>query len=250
MLIKLYNSWKRAKGVFVRPRLHIYFGKWRSDPSLPMWRRGPLIYLFRRKNLYKYTYYLKDSVMIYTGTKTFKLGDKEYESKCYNWAARHKLPGKLKRDTLMWKSDIRKKLKKWHLSWLPPVINLPLWMQFHIVNLDVMWKTKFDEIRYEYPPQFSIIAFGLSLTFTLHCPTKDKYANDDHYWESLLNYIFDKEPSIGKAVETAGVWSILNDDGTRTDYAALRPEFLEPYWHFEYRHAIRTLEAQTKHKIL
>ena len=91
-LIKLYDIWEKAKDTFVKPSLRVYFGKWRNDPNLPVWRSGPSIWLIPRK--YRYTnsgiaHILKDSVMICTGEVPYKWGDKEYKSKCYEWVPKH-----------------------------------------------------------------------------------------------------------------------------------------------------------------
>lgn len=243
-MCKLYKTWKHAKGVFVKPSLHVYFGRWIKDPNLPCWRNGPIIFLCGKHKLSDYAYRVCNSVLYCEGLTKDGI-------KSYRWSTCHKLPGKLKREQFVWRKPIREKLKKWHLGWIPPVIYLPIWLRFHIVNLDVVWKTKFDEIRYEYPPQFSIIAFGLSLTFTLHYPTPhDRFANDDHYWESLLNYVYGDNPTVANAVRKTGVWCTLNDDDSKTYYAALRPEFLEHIWLFEYYHTLRSMATKYKEGIL
>ena len=41
-MLKLYKTYNKAKDVFVKPKLMWYFGKWRHDPCLPVWRRGPI----------------------------------------------------------------------------------------------------------------------------------------------------------------------------------------------------------------
>lgn len=226
-MIKLYNTWEKVKDTFVKPSLKVYFGKWKNDPNLPVWRGGPSIWLVRKQ--YRFfnnskVYTVKDSTRIYTGEVPYKFGDKEYKSKCYEWAPKHKLPGKLKAGDHVWNRNIRKKLKKWHLSWIPPVIKLPSWTRFYIINYDVDWKTKWGYARYEYPPQFSIIAFGLSLTFTLHCPIKSKYSSDDSYWESILTHLyFNQSGELKETIEQTGIWRRFNDD---TYYFALRPTYI------------------------
>ena len=252
-LIKLYNTWEKAKDVFVKPSLRVYFGKWRNDPNLPVWRRGPLLYVCKRKNLCRYTHQVKDSVMIFTGTRKFKYGDKEFESKCYDWVPKHKLPGRLRCGDTVWNSNIRKKLKKWHLSWLPPIIKLPIWMKFHIVNLDLGWKTKWDTYRYEFPPQFTIIAFDLSLSLTLHCPVKNEFACDDHYWEAILNHLYaNKSGRLKETIESTGIWSTwkCKDSDNRTDYFAVRPEYIAPQHLEEYYAAISEIKAQKERVVL
>lgn len=245
-LIKLYNTWEKAKDTFVKPSLRVYFGKWRNDPNLPVWRRGPSIWLIPRRYRYSNSseaYTVKDTVMIPAGEASYKYGDKEYKTKCYEWVPNHKLPGKLKAGNYVWNRKIRKKLKKWHLSWLPPIIKLPIWMKFHIVNLDLGWKTKWDDYRYEFPPQFTIIAFGLSLSFTLHSPIQNDFACDDHYWESILNYIYgNKSGTLKEAIEHTGIWNFCGDDKKDISFFAVRPGYITPQHLEEYYAAVSEIK--------
>lgn len=250
-IIKLYNTWEKAKDIFVKPSLKVYFGKWRNDPNLPVWRRGPIIYICGRKNLFKYTHEVKDTVLIYTGTKKFKYGDKEIESKCYSNVPKHKLPKKLKCGETVWNSVIRRKLKKWHLNWIPPMICLPTWLRFHIINLDLGWKTKYDDCRYEFPPQFSIIAFSLSLTFTLHSPLQNDFCCDDHYWECILNYLYrNKLDSLKEVIEDTGIWNSWGKDKNSVSYFAVRPEYITKEYLKEYYKATEEIKKKIKKVIL
>lgn len=245
MRIKLYNTWEKVKDTFVKPSLKVYFGKWKSDPNLPMWRRGPTIYLCPRKKFIKNCYTLRDSVLIFTGTKKLSQGNKEYDIETYK-RSKHTLPKGLISGDYMWNSSIRRKLKMWHLDWVKPVIHLPSWMRFYIVNRDVGWKTKWDYISYEFPPQFSIIAFGLSLTFTLHCPIKSKYSSDDSYWESILTHLYlNKSGKLKETIEQTGIWHRFKDD---THYFALRPTYIVHDKQPEYYAATSEIKAENTDK--
>ena len=248
-MIKLYNTWRRAKDTFAKPRLKVYFGKWSKDPNLPVWRTGPPIYLCRRKNLLKNCYFLKTGVSIVTGTRKMKWGAQEYECQVYD-TTYHKLPGNLRTGQYMWNRDIRKKLKKWHLSWVKPVMYLPMWLKFKIINLDVGWKTKWDDVRYEYPPQFSIIAFGLSLTFTLHCPVSKDYCHDDSYWESILTHLYLNKPrELKETIDECGIWRRVGDEGN-TEYFSVRPEFIIQAKQEEYYAATSEIKARYIHRTI
>lgn len=154
-MIRLYNTWEKVKDIFVKPSLKVYFGKWRNDPNLPVWRTGPIIHLCKSKSIY-----------------------------------------------------------------------LPIWMRFYIVNQDVAWKHKWDYVSYEFPPQFSIIAFGLSLTFTLHCPVSKDYCHDDSYWGSILTHLYlNKSGELKETIDECGIWRRVGDEG-RTEYFSVRPEFI------------------------
>ena len=126
-------------------------------------------------------------------------------------------------------------------------------MKFHIVNLDLGWKTKWDDYRYEFPPQFTIIAFGLSLSLTLHCPVKNEFACDDHYWEAILNHLYaNKSGRLKETIESTGIWSTwkFKDGDNRTDYFAVRPEYIAPQHLEEYYAAISEIKAHKEKVIL
>lgn len=252
-LIKLYDTWEKVRNIFVKPSLKVYFGRWRNDPNLPVWRRGAHIYLIGRK--YRgfdnsKVHILRDRVMIYTGEAPFTFGDKTYTTKCYDWAHKHKLPGKLKVGQYVWNRKIRKRLKKWHLSWISPIIELPLWTRFHIVNLGLGWKTKYDDVRYEFPPQFSIIAFGFSLTFTLHSPVWNNFCNDSSYWEAILVHLYEnKSGTIKETIKRGGVWR-KTSDGKSCYYFSVRPEFFMPRYLKEYYAACSELRFKDDRIVL
>jgi len=194
-MIKLFQTYKKAKEFFVRPNIHFSFGRWRKNNCLPVWRRGPIIRI--GKHPYKLNsncYEVKNRVMIFTGYSTWKdSSGKERQSKCYDWAATHKLPGGLKPGDNVWKRDTRKKLRKYHLSWIKPKYQLPIWLSFYIFNHDIGWKTKWGDTRYEWPPQFTIVFFGLAFSIWLSAPKCEcEHCHQDGYWEGVIDYGFYK----------------------------------------------------------
>lgn len=241
-MFNLYNTWKRAKNMFVKPSLKVYFGKWKNDPNLPMWRTGAIIYLTKRSALNSKTHIVKDSVMIPNGFVDWEYCGTKSKIQQYCWTPKHKLPGKLKAGNYVWNSKIRRKLRKWHLSWIPPVIYLPIWTRFRIINQDVMWKYKYDDIRYEFPPQFTIVVFGLSLTFTLHSPIYNEFASDDRYWEAILNHIYEnKSGSLKETIELCGIWTRLAKSEVK-NYFSVRPEYITSNYLEEYYAAISEIK--------
>ena len=109
----------------------------------------------------------------------------------------------------------------------------------------MVWKTKYDDIRYEYPPQFSIVFFGLSLTFTLHCPTEDTYCYDDSYWEAILIHLYrNKSGNLKETINEAGSWHRYSDD---VHYFAVRPEYIVKEKQEEYYAAVSDLNAKSEH---
>jgi hypothetical protein len=248
-MCKLYNTWKRAKDLFVRPSFEVYFGNWRNDPEA-IGPCGLKIYIWPRRKLSKYTHIAYNSTMIKVGTKPWSFGDKVYTSDVYE-SSKHKLPKGITPCMLVWNSNIRRKLRKWHLSWIPPVIFLPWWMVCCIRDLDVRWKPKYDDVRYEFPPIFSIRMFGLSLTFSLHAPSKDELSMDDHYWEAILTYIHsDKKYSMQELIEACGTWTKYKDGNEYATYFALRPEYIRKERLEEYYAAVSEIKAKKNKEIL
>lgn len=149
-MIKIYRTYNKVKDIFKKPIIKWYIGKWQHSPGLPVWRRGNTIYLA-------------------------KYG--EYESE-WNYA---------RMINCSW-TDLGKKNHPILSKLFKPIYQLPIWLSFYIFNLDVQWKTKWDEYRFERPPQFTIVLFGYCLTIWLQNPT-GKVEYDDDYWEAILYYI-------------------------------------------------------------
>ena len=154
--MKFLKLYRKHKNVFVKPKLKWYIGSWKNEPNLPVWRRGPRIRLTKSigwSKGYK-AYYPKSRVQVFEG-----YSDREYNGrkiKKYGWSD-HKLPGKLNEYEPVWNRIIRKKLRKWHLSWIPPVIQLPIWLSFHFFDHDITYKSKWSEWRYEYPAHITLV---------------------------------------------------------------------------------------------
>ena len=105
----------------------------------------------------------------------------------------HRLPNGLKPGQYVWSSNIRKKLRKFGLGWIPPCIELPRWLRFGIENVPLGWKTKWDEYSYEHPAMWSIFFFGFSFNISVHAPivnSDNKFYrhDDDSYWEGILMF--------------------------------------------------------------
>lgn len=240
-LIKIYNTWREAKDIFVKPSLKCYFGKWIMDPCLPMWRRGPVVPILGWRRTRKYCYQLKNSEKVFEGYSEWR----GQQIKKYGWST-HKLPCNLHNWDWMWRPNIRRKLRKYHLGWIKPVYTLPIWMSFHIYNHDVIWKTKYDEIRYEFPPQFTVVFFGLSLSFWLKCPVNNEFAWDGHYWEAILNHIYkNKTGTLKETIELTGIWSKLGKSKEENiRYFSIRPDFITDKYLEEYYAAVSEIKRE------
>jgi hypothetical protein len=179
MLIKLYETYNKVKDVFKKPVLKFSACKWQGSGFLPVWRHGNMIYFGKQHQEY------------FTNWNYARLVSSEWTGL-----------GKQKHPIL---SRIFK-----------PVYQLPIWLSFYIFNHDMYWKTKYDEYRFEYPPQFTIVLFGWSFNWWLINPTGDvKY--DADYWESILNYLeYKDDPNWKEKVnKSMGQWKC--SDGSIRD---------------------------------
>lgn len=245
--IKLYETYNKVKKVFIKPKLHCKFGLWRNDHCLPVWRRGPTIRIFSNKFIYKHSYIVRNWVNI----TEYKKGDKMKNGEIAKWNIgtfnQHKLPGNLKDWDRVWNRDFRNKLKKWHLNWIKPSYQLPIFFAFHIFNHDFYWKTKWTsyDFRYEYPPQFTIVAFGLSLSFWLKFPGNDAF-NEDQYWEGILHYLYGKRPlELKSAISACSKWErILPGTDMKYSHWGFEKIFLKPEYWKEYDKCIEQLETE------
>lgn len=203
--IKMYDTYNKVSHVFKKPKLYWRFGSWRKDPCLPVWRRGPYI------KLIKYNYNdVTWGVVGKSKPKRYKIGGK------WTWSSPTDIKG------YMWSEDYKKrhpiisKLFK-------PNYQLPIWLSFYVFNHDMIWKTKWDDYRFEFPPQYTIVLFGYSLSFWLRNPIGS--SRDDLYWESMLWYI-DKN-NLKDAFNECTVWM---DMGSKEYIFPFNPAQLkEPY---------------------
>lgn len=231
-MIKLYKTYNKAKDVFVKPKLHWKFGLWKHDPCLPVWRRGPIIDI--GGSTYKANakcYQVKNSVNIYDGEREYTRMDGSTATYKVYKTVYHKLPNNLNQFDIVWK---RKYRKKWWAKIIPARLRLPIWLAFHIFNRDVTFKTKWTEydIRYEYPPQFTIVFFSLSLSFWLYPECKSETDSPDHYWESLLTYIYGEHAGdLLQTVIDCGKW-IQSKNNKDTEFFALSKNYIKPE-HYE-----------------
>lgn len=87
-------------------------------------------------------------------------------------------------------------------------------MNFKFTNRDIIWKTKWDEYRYEFPAILSMTLFGFEFGVTSF--------DDDDYWESLLTW--HSCENVEELDGIMGKWHHLNSD---TYEYRLNPEFLK-----------------------
>lgn len=158
---KLYQDYLPVKDVFEEPHLRCQIGRWRRDNCLPVWRRGRIIRTFTNWNNVR-------QVFVEVPKK--------------KWASR-------------WDWKWTREFKRKHpiRSLLKPFYTLPIWLAFFKFNHGMFWKTKWEDYRYEFSPQFTLVFFGLSISFWLW------QEGHDDYWEAILYYTDPAEMS-GRAV--------------------------------------------------
>lgn len=245
-MIKLYKTYNKAKDVFVKPKLHWKFGLWRHDPCLPVWRRGPIINI--GGSIYKANakcYQVKNSVSIYDGEREYTRMDGSTATYKVYKTSYHKLPNNLNRFDIVWKREYR---KKWWAKIIPARLNLPIWLAFHVFNRDVTFKTKWTicDFRYEFPPQFTIVFFGLSLSFWLYPECKSETDSPDHYWESLLIYLYgERAGDLLQTIIDCGKW-IQSKNNKDTEFFALSKNYIKPKYYEIYDEAIELYDELIK----
>lgn len=236
--MKLFKEYNKVKKYFVKPKMNFFIGKWRNNPCLPVWRRGVVITLGKHKDLYK----VRNSVQIKTKTApwTDETG-KIHKYDCYKNGVRHKLPSYVDRWDYTFIRPIRKKLKKLGLGFLRPHYFLPIWTAFHIFDLGIMWKTKWEhnDIRFEYPPSFTIVFFGLSFSIWLSAPDPKDILNGEGYWLGILgmNYSDISDDKMYNAIITAGKWRNEN----KLEYALIET-YIKPKYRNYYNRTINKIE--------
>ena len=208
--MKMFKTYMKARKAFKWPKMHVFIGPWKRSPCLPMWRRGNVIRLCKKKNI---KYYFNNTAMNFIKDKNGKIIISKHKVNHDSYCDR----------------KIRKKLKKLHLSWIPVEIQLPLWLSFYWFDMDVCWKTKYDEIRYEFPPQCTLVLFGFCISLWLNPMYRKEewWLSNYHYWECLLNYVYeDKCPkTINGMIKFMGLWHRSSKDGDYC-YRALQKEYI------------------------
>lgn len=233
-MFNLFKTYNKVKDVFVRPKIKFRIGLWKKMCGLPMWRRGKIIRIAK-----PHQYHIpKDFVYI----KQYNAGDTMKDGTIINYnryvRIKHKLPNGVK--GCVWNHNIRKKLRRCGLDWIKPYYVLPHWLAFHIFDLDVISKWKEDEIVYEFSPQFTIVFFGIAFHVTLQVPLEDEYDCEEHYWDSLLCFLYQKEcnQNITDTLNFCGKWNSYKADEEDMTYFQLRKSHIKPEYHEEYDMAV------------
>lgn len=123
------------------------------------------------------------------------------------------------------------------------VITLPKWMTFRIINNDFQSKWKYDEARFERGGYFSIVLFGIALTFYLEVPLDDegKY-HEDEYYEFVMEYLGGRNSgNVKQCIKNMGIITQHSVEYGERKYPAMRKEWFLPLYHRVYDVAIEEL---------
>lgn len=102
-----------------------------------------------------------------------------------------------------------------------PYYRIPYYLSCYWFNHGLVWKLKFDEYRFEYPPAMTLVLFGFSISIWLTPPNKH---SDYDYWESILWYIELKDIKLVK--EQMGSWKTYQNGEYVTAREACSDDFL------------------------
>lgn len=178
---KFLYTYKQSKNDFIKPKFHLFFGKWKYEYNLPIWRRGNIIRF--TKNYGDYTEQWNYAKLI--NSQWTEQGKKHH--------------------------PILSKLVK-------PSYMLPIWLSFYYFNNDITYKTKYtdDDFCYEFPSHITIVFFGLCFSITAYMPKQNKedFTTNDDYWTSMLTYQF-YNGDLETTNNTLGYYTDINNNGIK-----------------------------------
>lgn len=196
----MYNTYEKVSDVFIEPQLNFWHGNFIKIPySVP--HKCNNVITMHKKILHKYTHYVVSSHQIKIGEQEYKRNDgSTYTIPVYK-SSSHKMPGGLHSYGLVWNHNVRHLLNKFCLGFIKPSYTLPTWLTFEIINNDVLSKLKYDDIVFEYHPQFTIILFGYAFSWWLTPPKASEHDFEDNYWESILYYLHNYDKDLYKTMD-------------------------------------------------
>ena len=206
----MLKEYKKVKKIFKHPQVHLFFGFWQT-PSWVIKLEQWLINNSDKENTFKYRAakvldkifgrYANPCLPIWRRGNTFRLFSNH---QTYSFDQNNR--------GYVWQPDFQEKLNKWHLSWLKPSYELPIWLSAYFFSFDMMWKWKYDDVRYEFPPQITFMLFNLSFSIWWTQPKTNEGGYDTMYWESILNYTYKYLDTLkGKSVDMASQLIGLSD---------------------------------------
>lgn len=127
---------------------------------------------------------------------------------------------------------------------------LPYWLKFEYDSYDVIYKYKWNQVRFEYPPKMSLVLFGISLSIWLKPPTDDIEAMEYAYWESLINWSENENRWTSRFKEhlvKSGYWS-GNTCNVTVGVMSVRKEWVKPEFYTSWEIAKSVINKQAKER--
>lgn len=223
----MLEEWKKARSLFKKPTPKFYFGFW-SVPSL-IGKMGSYCLEHKDEDTLKKRIcgWLSVHCKTFPGLPVWRRGNTIR-------IFRNKQMYEYSKGGYIWQPEFEEKLKKLHLSWLKPSYELPVWLSFYLFKIDMCWKWKYDDVRYEFPPQITLVLFNIAFGIVWVAPraNKDDIGNDDMYWESILNYNhkFEDKDSVNLVFELSdyvGYWTRCSDKDNYEITWTLKPCYLK-----------------------
>lgn len=148
--------------------------------------------------------------------------------------------------------DFQIKMRKW-FPWFPTkaiLIKLPNILTFRIINRDFASKWKYDNPCFETRGYFSIVFFGIALTFYLEIPldNEDKY-HEDEYYEFMMEYLNGVDAGdLKECIKQMGTITQHTKQYGKRKYPGFRKEWLKPEWYPTFVIAQREMEIKNSDK--
>lgn len=176
---KLYYEYNQVSDIFKEPFIKCFIGKWRSCPGLPVYRGAKTLWLANHRKQY------------------IRLLDNESTSQ---WMY-HNDSDKRIWWVPVWTESYKKK-HPYFTKFFKPTYKLPYWTSCGFWSNKLMWKWKYDDVRFEFNPQMTLVLFGYCVSIWLKAP----YEYDYDYWESILTYLYKCDKDLEKTKKDMGGW--------------------------------------------
>lgn len=141
------------------------------------------------------------------------------------------------------------KMRKWFPKFPSKIIRfrLPNFFTFRVINRDFASKWKYDNPCFEQKGYFSIVMFGIALTFYLEVPldNEDKYYEDEYY-EFIMEYLNGIDAGdLKESIKQMGTVTQHTKKWGERKYPAFRKEWLRPEWYKTYDIAVAEMERES-----
>ena len=129
-------------------------------------------------------------------------------------------------------------------------LKLPNVLTFRVLNRDFASKWKYDNPCFESRGYFSIVFFGIALTFYLEIPldSENKY-HEDEYYEFMMEYLNGVDAGdLKECIKQMGTITQHTKEYGERKYPGFRKEWLKPEWYPTFDIAQREMEIKSSDK--